>query len=86
MRRFTRFVLVLAYFAAALPSHAQGGPPFITDDPGTPGNRQWEINLGFIGNHNPAHASYQLPNIDINYGWGDRIQLMFSPYLGRGHR
>jgi len=57
------------------------GPPFITDDPGTPGNRQWEINVGWIGNHNPAHASYQLPNIDINYGWGDRIQLMFSPYL-----
>jgi len=66
--------------AAAL-THAQGGPPFITDDPGTPGNRQWEINVGFIGNHNPAHASYQLPNIDINYGWGDRIQLMYSPYL-----
>lgn len=61
--------------------HAQGGPPFITDDPGTPGNRHWEINLGWTGNHNPAHASYQLPDIDINYGWGDRIQLMFSPYL-----
>jgi hypothetical protein len=29
----------------ALPSHSQGGPPFITGDPGTPGNRQWEINL-----------------------------------------
>ena len=22
------------------PIHAQGGPPFIADDPGTPGNRQ----------------------------------------------
>jgi len=66
---------------SALPARAQGGPPFITDDPGTPGNRQWEINLGLVGNHNPAHAGYQLPNVDINYGWGDRIQLMFSPYL-----
>ena len=62
-------------------AHAQGGPPFITDDPGTPGNRQWEINIGWIGDHNPGVAYYQLPNIDINYGWGDRIQLMFSPYL-----
>jgi hypothetical protein len=68
-------------FAGAMFTRAQGGPPFITDDPGTPGNRQWEINLGWIGNHNPAHASYQLPNVDINYGWGNRIQLMYSPYL-----
>jgi|CZKF01.1.fsa_nt_gi hypothetical protein len=81
MRSSLHFALLLTVFAAATLIHAQGGPPFITDDPGTPGNRQWEINLGFIGNHNPAHASYQLPSVDINYGWGDRIQLMFSPYL-----
>jgi hypothetical protein len=59
-------------------SHAQGGPPFITDDPGTPGNRHWEINFGWIGDHNPAHANYQLPDIDMNYGWGDRIQLKYE--------
>ncbi len=81
MRKLIQFLLLFVPIAGALPAHAQGGPPFITDDPGTPGNRQWEINVGFIGNHNPTHASYQLPNIDINYGWGDRIQLMFSPYL-----
>ena len=34
--------------------HAQGGPPFITDDPGTPGNHHWEINFGWIANHNPG--------------------------------
>jgi hypothetical protein len=64
--------------AGAPLAHAQGGPPFITDDPGTPGNRHWEINLGWIGDHNPAHASYELPNIDMNYGWGDRIQLKYE--------
>jgi hypothetical protein len=57
---------------------AQGGPPFITDDPGTPGNRHWEINLGWMANHNPAHGSYNLPNFDFNYGWGDRIQLKYE--------
>jgi hypothetical protein len=62
-------------------AYAQGGPPFITDDPGTPGNRQWEINLGVIANHNPGLAYYQVPNIDMNYGWGNRIQLMYSPSL-----
>ena len=81
MRRLIQLLLLLAPVAGIATAYAQGGPPFITDDPGTPGNRQWEINLGWIGNHTPAHSSYQLPNIDINYGWGDRIQLMVSPYL-----
>jgi hypothetical protein len=82
MRRLIQLLLLLAPVLAAAPlARAQGGPPFITDDPGTPGNRQWEINVGFTGSHNPAHSSYQTPNLDINYGWGDRIQLMVSPYL-----
>jgi len=81
VREFIQLLLLLVLFAGAVTASAQGGPPFFTDDPGTPGNRQWEINLGFAGNHNPAHSSYQLPNIDINYGWGDRIQLMYSPSL-----
>jgi hypothetical protein len=81
MRRILQVLALLIPVITAALACAQGGPPFITDDPGTPGNRHWEINLGLLGNHNPAHSSYQLPNIDINYGWGDRIQLMYSPYL-----
>ena len=81
MRRLIQLLLPLMAAMGASLASAQGGPPFITDDPGTPGNRHWEINLGWIGDHNPGLAYYQLPNIDINYGWGDRIQLMFSPYL-----
>ncbi len=76
--RLVLFVVLLASAAGASLAHAQGGPPFITDDPGTPGNRHWEINLGWIGDHNPAHANYQLPDIDMNYGWGDRIQLKYE--------
>lgn len=74
-------VLLLVMIAAALPILAQGGPPFITDDPATPGNRQWEINLAATAAHNPGHSSFQLPVVDVNYGWGDRIQLMYSPAL-----
>jgi hypothetical protein len=81
MRRFFPLLMILVVLAAAPLARAQGGPPFITDDPGTPGNRQWEVNLGLMGTHNPANSSYQVPNLDINYGWGDRIQLMYSPYL-----
>jgi hypothetical protein len=59
-------------------ARAQGGPPFITDDPGTPGNHHWEINFGWIANHNPGNAYYETPDIDMNYGWGDRIQLKYE--------
>jgi hypothetical protein len=77
---FTRFsqLFLAVIFASAPLMLAQGGPPFITDDPGTPGNHHWEINLGWIADHNPAAANYQLPDFDINYGWGDRIQLKYE--------
>ena len=78
MRKPLPIVLLLVLAAIASLTRAQGGPPFITDDPGTVANRHWEINLGWIGSHNPAHASYELPNIDVNYGWGDRIQLKYE--------
>jgi hypothetical protein len=47
----------------------------ITDDPGTPGNGKWEINLAFAFQHLPDQTSYDLPAIDLNYGVGERIQL-----------
>jgi hypothetical protein len=59
-------------------AHAQGGPPFLTDDPETPGNKHWEINFGYVGNRNPAAGAYQVPDFDINYGLGDRIQLKYE--------
>lgn len=57
---------------------AQGGPPFRSDDPDTPGNRHWEINLGFLGERSPLGGTYETPNIDINYGLGNRIQLKYE--------
>lgn len=57
---------------------SQGGPPFRSDDPDTPGNKHWEINLGFIGERSPFGGSYETPDIDINYGIGNRIQLKYE--------
>ena len=71
-------LLMISCIIIASRSHAQGGPPFITDDPGTPGNRHWEINFGWTADHNPGQAYYELPDIDMNYGWGDRIQLKYE--------
>jgi len=59
-------------------ARAQGGPPFRTDDPETPGSGNWEINFGWIGDRNLQEGEYELPNIDMNYGWGNRIQLKYE--------
>ena len=53
----------------------QGGPPMITDDPGTPGNGKWEINLAIAFEHRSGETSFDAPAIDLNYGVGERIQL-----------
>jgi len=54
---------------------AQGGPPMITDDPGTPGNGKWENNFAIAFEHRPGETAYDLPAIDLNYGVGEHIQL-----------
>jgi len=59
-------------------ARAQAGPPFRTDDPETPGNKHWEINIGFLGDRSPADGDYEVPDLDLNYGLGDRIQLKYE--------
>jgi hypothetical protein len=78
MRLLFRIVLLVSFAASAALGRAQGGPPFITDDPGTPGNHHWEINFGWIADHNPGQSYYEIPDVDMNYGWGDRIQLKYE--------
>ena len=70
-------ILLAGLFALALsiPARAQAGPPLITNDAGTPGPGNWEINLAVTGERaGDAHA-YSVPDADINYGLGDAIQL-----------
>jgi hypothetical protein len=78
--------LLLAMLAAiSLPAAAQGGPPFIGDDPGTPGDGNWEINIMTYTERHPAERIYNAPILDANYGWGPRIQLKYQvPYLVDG--
>lgn len=47
----------------------------ITDDPGTPGNRKWEINLAVTFEHRTNESLFDTPGIDLNYGVGENIQL-----------
>jgi len=58
--------------------HSQGGPPLITDDPGTPGNHHWEINVAYTQARVTGSTSFGAPDLDINYGAGDHVQLNFE--------
>ncbi len=74
---------LLALVAAfSLPAAGQGGPPFITNDPGTPGDANWEINIMAYSERHPAARIFNAPILDLNYGVGSRIQLTYEvPYL-----
>ncbi|MDB5988480.1 MAG: hypothetical protein JWR16_3533 [Nevskia sp.] len=54
---------------------AQGGPPMVTDDPDTPGDNHWEINLAAEAQRTRGVWNYDLPDADINYGLGEHLQL-----------
>jgi hypothetical protein len=73
-----KLFFLLVCLLACPAAFAQGGPPYYTNDPGTPGNHNWEINLGYMpfeyNNQSIAHT----PDVDINFGLGDRIQLTFE--------
>jgi hypothetical protein len=85
--RLIKLFRVLAGLCAALPGvtrtvHAQAGPPFLSNDPGTPGNANWEINLAAAQTLFRGAGSYQVPQIDLNFGVGERIQLTYEiPYI-----
>ncbi|MGA3007234.1 MAG: hypothetical protein ABSE59_05015 [Opitutaceae bacterium] len=72
-----KHLLALVVLAAAGLTRlaAQGSPPMITDDPGTPGNNKWEINLGWTTQLMPGTTEIDLPLLDANYGIGDRFQV-----------
>ncbi|HLW79770.1 MAG TPA: hypothetical protein VKU44_09255 [Terriglobia bacterium] len=78
-----RTALALSLTLAALtrcssPAWAQGGPPFRSDDPDTPENRNWEINTVLVGDRNPSEGFYETPNLDVNYGLGNRVQVKYE--------
>ena len=77
-RVYTAALAAIAFLLAPSPARGQGGPPYYTNDPGTPGNRNWEINLGYMPFLYNATSTSHMPDVDINYGLGDRIQLTFE--------
>ncbi len=76
MKRLLPFLFLLTLGCTRL--LAQGGPPMITDDPGTPGDKHWEINVALTTERRPGETATEMPLVDINYGVGDRIQLKYE--------
>jgi len=74
--RILIFLLVLV--AGATAALAQGGPPFYTNDPATPGPFNWEINVGYMPFFYSNQSVSHVPDVDINFGIGDRIQLTYE--------
>lgn len=72
--------LFAALGAVALyaPCSAQGGPPLVTDDPGTVEPRHVEINVAYTAEHRPGVREYETPLVDINYGYNSRTQLKWE--------
>jgi hypothetical protein len=75
---FLRLVFLTAVLASAPWAFSQGGPPYYTNDPGTPGNLDWEINLGYMPFFFTGQSVSHVPDVDINFGVGDRIQLTYE--------
>jgi hypothetical protein len=75
----SRFILLLSLLALSCKTaFSQGGPPYYTNDPGTPGNHNWEINLAYMPFLYTNNSLSHIPDVDINFGIGDRIQLTYE--------
>jgi len=83
LRSVTLIFAFLVYGSNLL--FAQGGPPYYTNDPGTPGNMNWEINFGYMPFLYNGQSLTHTPDVDINFGVGDRIQLTYESAWLRVH-
>jgi hypothetical protein len=75
VKRKSLFIALAVCTFATHEARAQGGPPMITDDPGTPGDKKWEINLAAAFEHRSGETAADFPAIDLNYGVGEHLQL-----------
>src|SRR5205085_10105350 len=78
MRSRTLPLLIFAILCVALTprySRGQAGPPLLTDDPDTPGNGPWEINLAVTVLQKRDTRSLGPPWVDVNDGIDERVQL-----------
>jgi hypothetical protein len=72
-----RGVARIIFLCLGLTLDVWAGPTLLTEDPGTPGPRAWEINLGLTGEHRPGEKAFAGPILDLNYGLGPAMQIKY---------
>lgn len=73
MQRRVLYTLLLSLISFRL--YAEGGPPLITDDPGTTARGHWEINLGFTYAQAQHESNVNSPLVDVNYGVLENLKV-----------
>jgi hypothetical protein len=73
-----QLLVLAAIFAMPGSANGEGGPPMMTDDPGTPGDGNWEINIAWTFEHSGSTTEHEAPLVDAAYGVGDRVQLKYE--------
>ncbi len=89
MQTIKTWVCIAILFVCAFSSGwAQGGPPLVTDDTETPGNKKWEICIaGTSERRYPDEQRFEAPLLDINYGVGKNLELNYQlPLLVTANR
>lgn len=71
-------IIILVFTCFSLRAYGQGGPPMITDDPGTVDKGHFEINTGIAFEHTFTESQFEFPFIDINYGVSVRQHVNFE--------
>jgi len=72
----------LGGFLLASRGFAQGGPPLLTDDPGTVEKGKWEINIAWIKRSLPGRRENEVPHFDANRGISGRAHFKVEiPWL-----
>jgi hypothetical protein len=85
--RCARNALASWFVVGAIGAHAEGGPPLLTDDPGTVETGHWEINLAWTAERSADAMHDEVPLVDINYGLNERTQLKFEmPWVAESGR
>lgn len=69
---------IVIIFCSYKQVYGQGGPPMITDDPGTVAKGHYEINSGITAELTTTESLFEFPFIDLNYGVSKRQHINFE--------
>src|SRR5215469_7682377 len=70
----TTLIVAVAVIALTIPC-AQGGPPYVTDDPEPVDYQHWEFYVASINALNNGDWSGTAPHFEVNYGAAPNLQL-----------